>query len=157
MADFKVIETQEQLDAIIKERLQRDREAQAKKYDGYISPEEHMKALAEQEAKIKQLEDAAAETAKKLADKDAEIAKGETYRTDLEKTKIAIAAGLKIDYASRLRGDTPEEWKKDAETLAKDFAAAHVNAPLGSGEATNTGKMTNGQRFADWFGQQFNS
>lgn len=37
---FKVIETQEEFDARISERLKRDRESFAKKYEGYISPED---------------------------------------------------------------------------------------------------------------------
>lgn len=153
---FTPIETQEQFDAAIKERLQRDREAQQKKYEGWISPDDLKKFMDERDDKIKQLEDAAAETAQKLADKDAEIAESAKYRTDLEKTKIAIAAGLKIDYVDRLRGSNAEEWKKDAEVLAKDFAAAHATAPLGSPEPSTGGKANTGKQFADWFNEQFN-
>lgn len=142
MSDFKIIETQEQFDAAISERLKRDREAQAKKYEGWTSPEELKKVTDDLNKKIKSLEDAAAETQKTIAEKDAEIAKSAQYRTDLEKTRIALAAGLKIDYADRLRGETVEEWKKDAEVLAKDFATAHITAPLGSSEPTMT-KDTN--------------
>ena len=47
MADFQAITTQEELDNIIKDRLKRDREAQAKKYEGWISPEDHQKAVGE--------------------------------------------------------------------------------------------------------------
>jgi hypothetical protein len=45
MADFQAITTQEELDNIIKDRLKRDREAQSKKFEGWISPEDHQKAL----------------------------------------------------------------------------------------------------------------
>lgn len=134
MSDFKVIETQEQFDAAISERLRRDREAQAKRYEGWTSPEDLQKATEDLNKKIKALEEAAAETQKTIAEKDAEIAKSAQYRTDLEKTRIALAAGLKIDYADRLRGENAEEWKKDAETLAKDFAASHYAPPVGSSE-----------------------
>ena len=34
--EFKAITTQEELDTIIKDRLKRDREAQTKKYEGWI-------------------------------------------------------------------------------------------------------------------------
>lgn len=142
MSEFKIIETQEQFDAAISERLKRDREAQQKKFEGWISPADQQKAMEELNKKIKGLEEAATASEKKIAEKDAEIAKGAQYRTDLEKTRIALAAGLKIDYADRLRGETAEEWKKDAEILAKDFAAAHITAPLGSPEPTMT-KDTN--------------
>ena len=153
---FTPIETQEQFDAAIKERLQRERESQAKKFEGWVSPDDFQKLVAERDAKIKQLEDAATDTAQKLADKDSEIAASAKYRTDLEKTKIAIAAGLKIDYADRLRGETAEEWKADAELLAKDFGAAHLTAPLGSPEPAGSNKQNTSKQFADWFSENFN-
>lgn len=157
MAEFNMIETQEQLDAIISERLKRDREVQAKKYESWISPADHQKALDELNQRIQTLEDAASESERVLAEKDEEIAKGAQYRTDLEKTRIALAAGLKIDYADRLRGETAEEWQKDAEALAKDFAAAHVTAPLGSQEPTNTETPSARSSFAEWMNQQLNN
>lgn len=158
-ATFKAIETQEQFDEAIKERLKRDREAQAKKYEGWISPEELEKITKDHEVKVKALEDAAAEVEQKLAAKDAEIAEGAKYRTDLEKTRIALAAGLKIEYADRLRGDNADEWRKDAEVLAKDFKAAHVTAPLGSNEPTLTGNPAEiaKSKFVDWFGENYNN
>ena len=138
MADFTPITTQDEFDAAIKERLKRDREAQAKKYEGWTSPEDLEKRVKEYEKQIKDLQDAATASEKVLAEKDAEIAKGAKYRTDLEKTRIALAAGLKIDYADRLRGENADEWKKDAETLAKDFAVSHRTAPIGSAEGVNS-------------------
>ena len=157
MSEFNIIETQEQLDAIISERLKRDREVQAKKYEGWFSPDDHQKALNELSTQIKTLEDAASESQKVLAEKDAEIAKGAQYRTDLEKTRIALAAGLKIEYADRLRGETAEEWKQDAEALAKDFATAHITAPLGSPEPENTGTASTRDKFAEWMNEKLNN
>lgn len=157
MSEFTIIETQEQLDGIISERLKRDREVQAKKYEGWFSPDNHQKALDELNQRIKTLEDAASESEKALAEKDAEIAKGAQYRTDLEKTRIALAAGLKIEYADRLRGETAEEWKADAEALAKDFATAHITAPLGSPEPANTGTPSTRDKFAEWMNEKMNN
>lgn len=157
MADFKIIETQEQFDEAIKARLERDRESYARKFEGWISPEEFEKRTGEQSKKIKALEAAAAEVQKQLAAKDEEIAKGEKYRTDLEKTRIALEAGLKIDYAERLMGVNAEEWKVDAAKLAKDFAAAKGTAPLGSNEPTNTGKRSTRNQFADWMQEKMNA
>ena len=154
---FTPIETQEQFDAAIGERLKRDRESYAKKFEGWISPEDLTKINEDHAAKIKALEDAAAEVQQQLADKDVQIAEGAKYRTDLEKTRIALAAGLKIDYADRLRGDTAEEWKADAETLAKDFATAHITAPLGNPEPVSTGGKATRDRFADWFNETMNN
>ena len=154
MAEFNVIETQEQLDAIISERLRRDREVQEKKYEGWISPDALEKINADHASQVKALEDAAAEVQKQLTEKDDQIAEGARYRTDLEKTRIALASGLKIDYADRLRGETAEEWKADA--LAKDFATAHVTAPLGSPEPTSTGNPSTREKFAEWMNEKLN-
>lgn len=156
MAEFKIIETQEQLDAIISERLKRDREVQEKKYEGWISPDDLKKINDDHASKIKAMEDAAAEVQKQLTEKDNQIAEGARYRTDLEKTRIALAAGLKIDYADRLRGETAEEWKKDAETLAKDFAASHSTAPLGSPEPVSSGNPSARDKFAEWMNEKIN-
>lgn len=159
MSEFKVIETQEQFDAAISERLRRDREAQAKKYEGWTSPEDLQKMTEDFNKRIKALEDAAAATEQTIAEKDAKIAEGAQYRTDLEKTRIALAAGLKIDYADRLRGETEDEWRADAEALAKDFASAHYTPPLGSGEPTisntNPSEVAK-KKFESWFNENIN-
>lgn len=159
MAEFKIIETQEQLDAIIGERLKRERETATKRYEGWISPEDLQKLKDTHAAEVKKLQDAAADTEQRLADKDKEIAESAKYKTDLEKTRIALAAGLKIDYADRLRGETAEEWKADAELLAKDFAASHVSVPLGSSEPkiteSNDDKNSIARaKFAEWMEKQ---
>lgn len=162
MADFKTIESQEQFEEAIKARLERDRKTYRKAFEeemrekGWKSQEEIAGLTKELTDKIETLNTAAAETAKAMAAKDEEIAAGAQYRTDLEKTRIAIAAGLKLDYVDRLRGTNAEEWKTDAEKLAKDFAIAHATAPLGSGEPTSSGTPNTGKQFAEWFGQQFN-
>lgn len=153
---FTPIETQEQLDAIIKDRLQRDREARAKQYADFISPDDMNKRIADYDAQIKTLQDSLAASEKAGAEKDEKIAQNDHYRTDLVKTQIAISAGLKMDYASRLRGDTEEEWRKDAELLAKDFSAAHVVTPIGSPEASQTGRPSTREQFAEWFKEAFN-
>lgn len=146
---FTPIETQEQLDALISDRLRRDRESQAKKYEDWKSPEDITKITDSLNAKIKELEDAAELTNQTLASKDEEIAKGEKYRTDLEKTRIALSAGLDIKYADRLRGETEEEWKADAAELAKDFVGAR-KLPHASQEPTELGKASARDKFAEW-------
>lgn len=149
MAEFTPINTQEEFDAALKERLKRDREAQAKKFEGWTSPEDLQKKMSEFERQIKELQDAAAASEKTLAEKDAKIAEGAKYRTDLEKTRIALAAGLKIDYADRLRGENADEWKKDAEVLAKDFAVSHRTAPLGDPEPAQSKNVRTDKRSAE--------
>ena len=136
----KAITTQEELDAIIKDRVARAKESAAKEYEGWTSPEDSEKAKRDLEKQIKDLQKAAAEAEKKIADKDKELSEAARYRTDLEKTRIALSAGLDIKYADRLMGESEDEWKKDAEMLAKDFAATHRTAPLGNPEGSPAGK-----------------
>ena len=57
---FTPINTQEEFDSAIGERLSRDRESQAKKYEGWTSPEDLKKITDAHEAEIKKLTDAAA-------------------------------------------------------------------------------------------------
>ncbi len=139
MAEFKIIETQEQFDAAISERLRRERESYAKKFEGYKSPEDIQKITDGLNAQIKALEDEKTGFAATLKEKDAKIAESEKYRTDLEKTRIALKAGLDIKYADRLRGKDEKEWEADAKDLAKDFAASHYTPPSASHEPVSTG------------------
>ena len=97
-----------------------------------------------------QISELKAETQKTIEEKDAQIAEGQKYKTDLEKTRICLKAGLHVEYADRLRGENVEEWEKDAEELAKDFATAHQVAPLGSNEPQMTEKHTAKDTFKEW-------
>lgn len=133
----KPITTQEEFDAAIGDRLKRDREVQAKKYEGWRSPTDFQKELAAEAAKkdgeIKALQDAAAKAAQEIADKDKALEESAAYKAALDRTLAAVAAGLDPKYADRLRGSNAEEWAADAAELAKDFATAHaVVPPLGA-------------------------
>ena len=152
---FEPINTQEELDAIIKDRIARAKESAEKKYEGWISPEALEDAKKDYEKQISDLQQAAAEFDKKMAEKDAQIAEAETYRTDLAKTRIALQAGLDPKYASRLQGSNEEEWTKDAKDMAKDFAAKHTAVPLGNGEKKPGGTVSTGDQFAAWFQNNF--
>ena len=152
MGEFRPINTQEELDAVLGERLRRERESHQKKLEesGWLSKEAAERALKELNDKVKALESSAAATQKVLEEKDEKIAEGEKYRADLAKTRIASAAGLKLEYADRLRGDTEEEWKEDAEILAKDFKASHLTPPIGNPEPENNSKPDPAKKFAAW-------
>lgn len=150
----KAITTQEELDAIIKDRVARAKETAAKSFEGWISPEEMEKSRKEAEKQLAELQKALAESEKKSAEKDASIEEMARYKTDLEKTRIAIAAGLDVKFAGRLQGENAEAWKKDAAELAKDFAAAKKTAPIGSSE-TPPGKTTSNKQFETWFNENF--
>ena len=157
MSEFKIIETQEQFEAAIKSRLERDRKTYQKAFEeefkqlGWRSPEDVEALTKELNDKINTLNTAAAETAKTIAAKDEEIAQNARYRSDLAKTRIAVAAGLGIDFAERLKGETEEEWRKDAAGLVKTIKAAiPASAPFGNPEA-GSGNGSTRDQFANWF------
>ena len=67
MSDFKIIETQEQLDQVIKDRLERERVKLSKEYEGKISGlNDQLKTLTEENSSVKQ-------SLEKIAEKDKEI------------------------------------------------------------------------------------
>ena len=154
--NFEVIETQEQLDAIIGERIKRAGErAEAKaaeKYNGWTSPEELDKIKETFNTEIAALKETTAKQKEALKE-------SEKTRTDLAKTRIAITAGLDIKYADRLQGENEEEWKKDAEALAKDFTVAHqatTPPPLGASEPEITKDIATREQFAAWMEENAN-
>lgn len=130
MAEFTPITTQEQFDAAIGERLKREREASAKKYGDY---DELRRKAAEQEKQIGDLTRTIAESEAKYAGYDKTLAEAQEkikgYETDSVKTRIALEAGLPYAMAARLAGESEEEIRKDAASLAKLMGGAHTEAP----------------------------
>ena len=67
MSDFKIIETQEQLDQVIKDRLERERVKLSKEYEGKISGlNDQLKTLTEENSSVKQ-------SLEKIAEKEKDI------------------------------------------------------------------------------------
>ena len=131
MSDFTIIETQEQLDKIIGERLKRERETTENKYKDYLSKEEVAKKyegyLSPEDVK-KQYEGYL--SPEEVAKKDAQI-KG--YETDSVKTRIANEVGLPYEMAARLSGEDEDSIRKDAQILQK-LMGRKVAAPLADPE-----------------------
>ena len=125
--EFKAIETQEDFDAAIKARLDRNTKTVTdevkKSYEGYISPDE-VKKLTEQVDTL----------TKQLTEKDTSIAdltaKNKAYETASVKARIAHEKGLPFELAERLSGESEEDIAADAETLAKFISAGRAPAPL---------------------------
>lgn len=114
MAEFTAIETQEQLDKIVGERLKREREKAEKE-------------IAELKAGLE-----------KSTEKDAEIEALQKKIAGYEKTEMKrqIALENKIPYslAERITGDTEEEMIADAKNLSKYFEQKETPPPLKSPE-----------------------
>ena len=128
--EFKIIETQEQLDAVIKGRLERERE----KSNGQLAELQAKldKQTAETQKQISELTKALNEAKeeksnfdKLIEEKDATI---KNYELHSVKTRIAHELGLSYDAVNFLQGSTEEEIQKSAESL-KDLVGTKT-APL---------------------------
>ena len=119
MADFKPIETQEAFDAAVADVK--------KQYEGWLSPEDYNAKTSDL---AKQLE------ANKTTIADL-TAKAKAYESGALKMRIAHENGIPYELASKLSGDTEEEIKKDAETLAK-FVKNQQPQPLANTEHGHT-------------------
>ena len=112
---FKTIETQEELDRIIQERLNREKE----KFSDYDAIKTRNAELENEIGTLKStLEETNAATKSHeqiVANLNAKIA---DYETANLRTKIALQNGLPIDLADRLVGTDEESIKADAERLA---------------------------------------
>lgn len=141
MSEFKVIETQEELDKIIKKRLeQKDREV-AEQYKDYLSPDDAKAMKADYEKQIQEAQD-------KLKTFDETVStltkRAETAEVSLLKNKVAIENNVPIKLASRLVGTTEEELKADAQSFMEGLGTR----PSGGSEpplhiGSNVPKATN--------------
>lgn len=138
MSEFKAITTQAEFDAAIKERLDRERskyadyetiKAQAKDAEKLQT---HVQSLTSEIDKLKADAKAAAD---KYAEHDKTVADLTARATTAEKSllrrKVAEEAKLPPSLADRLTGETEEDLKKDAKTLAQ-FIQPQTPAPLAS-------------------------
>ena len=142
MSEFKVIETQEQLDAIIKERLDRAEKKQAEKYAGYLSPADVDAKIADLNKQIEDLgnsltgaNDKAKTDAEAIAGLEAKV---KNYETASVKSRIAHEVGIPYELANKLSGETEEDIRKDAEAL-KPFVTKTSAPPLRDPEAPDAG------------------
>lgn len=134
MTEFKKIETQEELDVIIKDRLARQKEVFEKQYADY---EQIKTRNAELETEVGTLQATIDESKKTndqtITDLNAKIS---GYETANLRTKIAVQNGIPLEFADRLVGTDEESLKADAERLSGVFKTPQPTPPLGSTEQT---------------------
>nr|DAQ01386.1 MAG TPA: major capsid protein [Caudoviricetes sp.] len=139
MTEFKVIETQEQLNAIIKARLDREKE----KYADYDQLSEKIKKLETENTSLKQT----------ITDKETSESTSLTRISELEKDvtiwkqkslkqQIAMKNGLPFDLADRLQGDSEDSLNEDAERLASLVNVKKYTQPLADKEPNFESKGT---------------
>ncbi len=133
MSDFKVIETQEQLEEVLKDRLKREGEKIRKEFEGYLSPSdaaEKYKGYLSPDAEKEKYKNYL--SPEEVAKKDAKI---KEYETGSVKTRIAHELGLSYDAVGFLKGEDEETIRKSAESLKSLVGASNV-APLASTESS---------------------
>ena len=143
MADFTPINTQEELNNIIGERLRRERETVTRevtqKFEQQISAKdseitakdgEIAKYKTDMEALNQQLTDANG----KISGIPALEEKIRGYERASVKSKVAREVGIPYELAERLSGETEEDIRKDAEGMRKLIGAMKPGAPLANGE-----------------------
>ncbi len=131
---FKEIKTQEELDAIIKKRLERVE----KQFEGYLSPDEIQKLKDGYEEKLKDTSKFDGYTSPEELEKinkkyKDEISKLQSENSNLKlmslKSNIAKKYNLPDEIASRLTGKDEGELERDAEELSK-FVSVNNVLPL---------------------------
>ena len=111
---FKVIETQEQFDELVMDRIGQAKDSVRKEFEGWISPE----ALAEQhsglQTQIEQLTTDLNAANEQIAQKDGII---RTHETNNMKIKVAHEAGLSYEAVQFLQGTDEDSIKASATAL----------------------------------------
>lgn len=137
---FTPIETQEAFDEAIKSRIERATQKAAvdtaKKFEGYISPDDLTAKTADLTKEIETLKGQLGERDKNIADLTSE---NESYKLNEERTKAAVTYGIPLDLADRLSGSTAEELAEDAKKLSQFLKPAGA-PPLMSTDRVPSGK-----------------
>ena len=137
--EFKAIETQEDFDAAIKARLDRNTKTVTdevkKSYEGYIPPDE-----------VKKLNDQITSLTAQLTERDGSIAdltaKNKQYETASVKARIAHEKGLPYELAERLSGETEQDIAADADKLAQFVSSQKPAAPLYNPQGAGTAAVS---------------
>ena len=119
MSEFTAITSQEQLDAVIGDRLKRSEEKWQKKYEGYLSPDDVSAKTAELEKQLTDSANALDGLNKKVSKYEADIAERDTkikgYEISATKHRVANEMGLSYDAVDFIQGDDEDTIKASAE------------------------------------------
>lgn len=122
MADFTPINTQEEFDQKIQERLARERATIAKRYEDYDQIKKDRDDFSSQ---IEGFQKTAKENADKITDLETKLADANKKAADFElknfRSQAALANGIPKELCDRITGDTEEAINEDAKKLAGLF------------------------------------
>jgi hypothetical protein len=120
--------TQAELDAIIADRLQREREKTKDYADLKKAAEEYQKLKDAQMTETEKLKSKLEEAEREKAKHEQQAA---NLKLEIDKLAILEELGLSKTWANRVKGATVEEIKQDAEELKKALGA--TGKPVGGG------------------------
>ena len=122
------INTQEEYDNLVKERIERAKKSEAAKYEGYAD----FKSKAEKyDTDIKTKNDEIPAAKNTIAELNAKVAK---YESDSVKAKVLKEFGLSQDLSNRIFGDDEEALRKDAQAL-QQLIGTQKTQPLADPES----------------------
>ena len=125
------ISDQAALDAVIKDRLERERNSVTKKFEGWISPEDNAKAVAEYQKQIEEIKASHAKDSETINGLTAQV---KSFEMANLKSKVAMELGLPYGMASRLSGETEDDIRKDAQSLKDLIGTSKPQAPQAATE-----------------------
>lgn len=132
---FKTIETQEELDAIIGDRIERAKNSVRKEYDERYSDYDALKEQVESfGSKQENYEKTINELNEKLSTVDELEKKNKQLETNSLKVKIAMENGIPYNLALRLNGNDEKSILEDAKNMAQYIGGQKVVAPLKKNE-----------------------
>ena len=146
MADFTPITTQEEFDSRISERLQRERakysdyedlKNKAEQYKDYDDLKKSVETLTGEKNTLQESLNAANST----IEEQKTTIKG--YETGSVKTRIAQELGIPYQMIDRLKGETEEDIRKDAESIRKLIRTSTQVLPLRSENDQNSSDPLN--------------
>lgn len=118
MSDFVKIETQEEFDKRIADRIQRERKSVEEKYADYETIKKEHDSFKTQIDDLNKLVSESKTKAEESAKTINELnSKCKAYETSSVKMRTALDVGLPYQMAERLSGETEEDIRKDAEAL----------------------------------------
>lgn len=135
MSDFKVIESQEELDKIIRDRLDRAEKKAKEEMQGQIdSLKSENAGLKEENTNYQKQLEGIEDKDKTISSLEGEI---ESYKKAELRRKVAIENDIPYKLADRIVGDDEESMKEDAKRLAEFVGKRDYVPPLRNYEDKN--------------------
>lgn len=150
MSEFKVIETQEQLNAVIGDRVNRAQESVRKSFEGWISPDDYTEKTKGLNGQITSLTSELDKANKDMEGLKNALAERDTtiraYETASVKAKIAQEYGLSYGAIDFLKGEDEDSIRKSAESLKGLIGSNKTVPPLKSTETPGADKSQEAYR-----------